>query len=52
MFKKKRIFEKMSYNIINIFYREACAEFMPKICGEYLKKENWNAPNYRVICGE
>jgi len=30
---------------------EACAEFMPKICGEYLKKENWNAPNYRVICG-
>ena len=28
---------------------EACAEYMPAICGEYLKKENWNAPNYRIF---
>jgi len=29
----------------------ACAEFMPSVCGKYLKKENWEGPNYKVING-
>jgi len=29
----------------------ACAEFMPSVCGKYLKKENWEGTNYKVING-
>ena len=30
---------------------DACAEFMPSVCGKYLKRENWDGPNYKVING-
>jgi len=30
---------------------DACSEFMPSVCGKYLKKENWDGPNYKVING-
>lgn len=30
---------------------EACAEYMPSVCGKYLKRENWDGPNYKVING-
>jgi spermine synthase len=30
---------------------EGCAKFMPNVCGKYLKKENWNGPNYKIIAG-
>lgn len=30
---------------------DAAAEFMPNVCGKYLKKENREGPNYKVIAG-
>lgn len=30
---------------------DAAAEFMPSVCGKYLKRENWDGPNYKVING-
>ena len=30
---------------------DACAEFMPSVCGDYLKQENWDGPNYKVVNG-
>jgi len=31
---------------------EACSKFMPSVCGEYLKRENWDGPNHKVIAGD
>ena len=30
---------------------DACAEFMPNVCGKYLKRIHWDGDNYKVING-
>jgi len=30
---------------------DACAEFMPNVCGKYLKRVHWDGDNYKVING-
>merc|ERR1712004_12765 len=30
---------------------DACAEFMPNVCGKYLKRIHWDGDNYEVING-
>ena len=31
---------------------DACAEFMPSVCGPYLKKENREGPRHKIIAGD
>ncbi len=30
---------------------DACNEWMPSVCGEYMLRKNWNSNNYKIIAG-
>ena len=30
---------------------DACQQFMPGVCGDYLRRENWEGPRHRIIAG-